>query len=149
MKNYVPAAIVFAGLFLVNTMNSSCSKKSDSTTEPKEQLIVRKWSINRIQLRLYYNGVFSKDTIIPQTPMPENFVSFDATGNFEYRFNTSTSDIGTYQFVGADSVISNVTTKVYRWKMLTLTDEIFTVMNTSTSPSFPGATVETYQTFVK
>ncbi len=81
--------------------------------------------------------------------MPENYVSFAAGGNFEYRFNNPAADVGTYQFVGTDSVVSNVTSKVYRWKMLTLTDVLFTVMNTSTNPAYPGATVETYQTFVK
>lgn len=127
----------------------SCTKTEDTSTVPKEQLVIGKWNINRMQLRLFYGGTFLKDTIIPQTPHPENFVQFQAGGSFEYRFNTTTSDFGTYQFIGADSVISNVTTKVYRWKMLTLTNQLFTVMNTSTNPSFPGATVETYQTFVK
>ena len=127
----------------------SCTKTEDTSTVPKEQLVIGKWNINRMQLRLFYGGTFLKDTIIPQTPHPENFVQFQAGGSFEYRFNTTTSDFGTYQFIGADSVISNVTTKVYRWKMLILTNQLFTVMNTSTDPSFPGATVETYQTFVK
>lgn len=149
MKTYVPVAILFAGLFLISITNSSCSKITDSSGVPKEQLIIGHWNINRVQLRLYYSGVFAKDTILKQTPMPENYVSFAAGGNFEYRFNKPTADVGTYQFVGTDSVISNVTSKVYKWKMLTLTDVLFTVMNTSTDPAYPGATVETYQTFVK
>ena len=150
MKSCVSAAMVFAGLLFLTAFNTSCSKAiADSSSKPKEQLVVGKWNINRIQLRLYYGGVFTKDTIVKQTPMPENFVKFEAAGNFEYRFNKSTSDFGTYQFVGADSVISDVVTKVYRWKMLTLTDVLFTVMNTSTDPAYPGATVETYQTFVR
>ena len=84
-----------------------------------------------------------------KTPKPENFVSFTAGGNFEYKFNTSTSDVGTYEIISADSVISYVPGKVYKWKMLTLTNVLFTVMNTSTDPAFPGAIVETYQTLVK
>ncbi len=149
MKNYVPVAIVFAGLFLISITNNSCTKQSDSSGLPKEQLIMGHWNINRIQLRIYYNGVFSKDTIIHQTPMPENFVDFSAGENFEYRFNVSASDVGSYHFSGADSVISSTASNVYRWKMLTLTDVLFTVMSTSTDPAFPGATVERYQTFVK
>lgn len=149
MKTHVPGAIVFAGLFFLTALNISCSKTKDTVAKPKEQQVIGKWNINRVQLRLYYGGVFSKDTIIKQTPMPENFVKFEAPANFEYRFNKNTSDTGTYSFIGADSVISNVTSKVYRWKILTLTDVLFTVMNTSTDPAYPGATVETYQTFVR
>ena len=101
-----------------------------------------------MQLKLYYAGVFAKDTIIPQTPMPENYVKFDATDHFEYRFNTGTIDTGSYHFIGADSIISTSASKTYRWKILTLYSFIFTMMNTSTSPAFPGATVETYYTLV-
>ena len=143
MKNYTPVVFIFTGLFLM------CKKLADSSGQPRDQLIMGHWNINRIQLRLYNNGVFFKDTILKQTPKPENFVSFFAGGNFEYKFNTSTSDAGTYEIVGADSVISYVPGKAYKWKMLTLTNVLFTVMNTSTDPAFPGATVETYQTFVK
>lgn len=145
MKNHMSAA----GLIVILLLVVSCNKIADSSTIPKDQLVIGKWNINRMQLRLYYGGVFTKDTIVQQTPLPENFVQFQAGGSFEYRFNTATSDFGTYQFVGADSLVSNVTTKTYRWKMLTLTNQLFTVVNTSTNPAFPGATVETYQTFVK
>ena len=141
--------VILTGLFITGLLLSSCKKTEDTSTVPKEQLVIGKWNINRMQLKLFYGGVFLKDTIIQQTPHPENFVQFQAGGGFEYRFNTTTSDFGTYQFVGADSVIANVTTKTYRWKMLTLTNQLFTVMNTSTDPGFPGATVEFYQTLVK
>ena len=149
MRNYTPTVLVFTGLFLMSVLHTSCKKLEDSSGQPKDQLIMGHWNINRIQLRLYYNGIFAKDTILKQTPKPENFVSFSAGGNFEYKFNTSTSDVGTYEIIGADSVISYVPGKLYRWKMLTLTNVLFTVMNTSTDPAFPGATVETYQTLVK
>ncbi len=149
MKNYTPAVIVFALLFLLSFSNTSCSKKVDGSGLPQDQLIQGHWNINRIQLRLYYNGVFAKDTIIKQTPKPENFVNFAAGGGFEYRFNTSTSDVGTYEIVHGDSVISNTAGKVYKWKMLTLIPTLFTVMTTSTDPAFPGAIVETYHTLVK
>ena len=149
MKNPWPPVMILTGLFITGILLSSCKKTEDTSTVPKEQLVIGKWNINRMQLKLFYGGVFFKDTIIPQTPHPENFVQFQAGGGFEYRFNTTASDFGTYQFVGADSVISNVTTKTYRWKMLTLTNQLFTVMNTSTDSAFPGATVEVYQTLVK
>ena len=149
MKNYTHAVLVFTGLLLMSVFNTSCKKLADSSGQPKDQLIMGHWNINRIQLRLYYNGIFAKDTILKQTPKPENFVSFSAGGIFEYKFNTSTSEVGTYEIVSGDSVVSYVPGKAYRWKMLTLTNVLFTVMSTSTDPAFPGATVERYQTFVK
>ena len=103
MKNLVPAIF---GLFLMSILVSSCSKSTDTATAPKEQVVVGRWNINRMQLRIYYGGVFSKDTIVAQTPMPENFIQFDAAGNFQYRFNTTAIDAGTYQFKGADSIIA-------------------------------------------
>jgi hypothetical protein len=149
MKNYTPAVIVFSVLFLLIISNTSCSKKDDSSGLTQDQLIQGHWNINRIQLRLYYSGVFTKDTILKQTPKPENFVDFASGGGFEYRFNTSSSDIGTYEIVHGDSVISNTSGNTYRWKILTLIPGLFTVMNTGTDPAFPGATVETYHTLVK
>ena len=149
MKANFTGAYAIALLFSIIVFSVSCSKGKDTSNTPREQLVVGKWNINRVQLRIYYSGTFFKDTIIPLTPMPENFVKFDVGNAFEYRFNKNTSDLGTYQFVGTDSVISNVTSKVYRWKILTMTDVLFTVMTTTTDPAFPGAIVENYQTFVK
>lgn len=148
MKNLSAIAAVVVGSLLLLAGMISCSKTTEAPAVPNSQLVVGKWNINRMQLKLYYAGIFAKDTIIPQTPKPENFVRFDAAGNFEYRFNTSTSDNGTYQFNGADSIISTSASRTYRWKILTLYSFLFTMMNTSTSPDFPGATVETYYTLV-
>jgi hypothetical protein len=90
-----------------------------------------------------------KDTIIKQTPMPDNFVNLDAGGSFQYRFNTAVIEAGNYKFSGADSLIAN-TGKLYCWKILTLTKDIFTVSNSAHSDAFyPGGIVETYQTFVR
>lgn len=130
-------------------LTNSCTKAKDTSGIPKETLAVGKWNINRMQLRIYYAGTFSRDTIIPQTPLPENYVQFDASGGFQYKFNTANADMGTYQFVGVDSLIAISATKTYNWKWLTITDVLFTCMTTGTSPAFPGATVETYYTLVK
>ena len=148
MKNLISIVVLFTGILLFSCFISSCTKDDTNSNKPKEQQVVGTWSINRVQLKLYYGGTFLKDTIVQQSYHP-NYVKFDGNGNFEYKFNQPAADVGTYQFAGADSVISNVTSKIYRWKMLTLTDVLFTVMNTSTDPAFPGATVETYQTFVR
>ncbi len=148
MKNLISVMVLFMGIIVFSCFISSCTKENANIDKPKEQQVIGTWSINRVQLKLYYGGVFFKDTIVAQTSYP-NFVKFESNGSFEYKFNKPAADVGTYQFTGADSVVSNVTSKIYRWKMLTLTDVLFTVMNTSTDPAYPGATVETYQTFVR
>ena len=148
MKNLISVMVLFMGIIVLSCFISSCTKENTNIDKPKEQQVIGTWSINRVQLKLYYGGVFFKDTIVAQTTYP-NYVKFESNGSFEYKFNKPAADVGTNQFTGADSVVSNVTAKIYRWKMLTLTDVLFTVMITSTDPAYPGATVETYQTFVR
>ncbi|WP_462220631.1 hypothetical protein [Ferruginibacter sp.] len=150
MKNFYTASVLFIGIVVVSCFTPSCAKPDTSQDKPKEQQVVGEWWIERVQLRLYYNNVFSKDTIIDRTPKPKNFVQFDANLNFQYCYNSSTINTGTYKFSGTDSLIATTPSKTYGWKMLTLTSEIFTVVNTSTNdPAFPGAKVETYQTFAR
>jgi hypothetical protein len=149
MKTFFTPLVVIAGLFSVIIITNSCAKPDHSADLPKEQQIVGKWSINRIQLKLYSGSVFIKDTIIPQYPKPENFASFDNDLGFTYRFNSTVSDVGDYKFKGSDSVISNSLPKSYRWKILMLTNTLFTVVNKGTDPAFPGYTVERYHTFVR
>ena len=126
----------------------SC-KKPSVDAKPKEQLILGKWSINKIRISLVNNGVVLKDSTVPNTPQPENYVTFKADGSLEYKLNSTVTNTGTYHFVGTDSVYATIGTTLYKWKNLLLTDEIFNVQNTQTFPQFPGSTVETYQTFVK
>jgi hypothetical protein len=149
MKTTFTSVVFITSLFFVSVIADSCAKPDHSADLPKEQQVVGKWSINRIQLKIYASGVFIKDTILQQTPHPVNYVQFDANGSFEYKFNTTTADVGTYQFVGADSLVSNSSPANYRWKMLTLTSVLFTVVNTTTDPAYPGSVVERYQTFVR
>ena len=149
MKNPFTAFLFIAILFLVLVLLNSCAKADHSADLPKEQQVVGKWSINRIQLKIYSGGVFIKDTILKQTPKPENFVSFNAAGGFEYRFNTATSDKGTYEFAGSGLLISNSVPNTYNWTMLTLTSVLFTVVSKGPDPAFPGMFVERYQTFVR
>jgi hypothetical protein len=152
MKNLYSATLLFVGIVITTCSVSSCKKTDTISDKPKEEGVLGNWAINRVQLKLYYNGVFFKDTILPAKPKPTNYMVLGAVpnGSFEYRLNVSSPDVGTYQFKGADSLIANTSSKTYRWKMLTLTDVLFTVVSTSTNdPAFPGAKVETYQTFVR
>jgi hypothetical protein len=143
-------AILIAGLFSVSGILSSCAKPDHSADLPKEQQIVGEWFINRIELNVYNGSALIIDTILKQTPKPKNLVKFDTGGGFEFRFNTTTSNIGTYQFVGSDSIVSVTPAITYRWKMLTLTKVLLTAKSTSTNnPAYPGSTVETYYTFVR
>ncbi len=150
MKNFITTSVLFVGIVIICCFISSCTKPDTSSDKPKEEQAIGEWSINRVQLRIYYNNVFSKDTIVPGKALPKNFVSLDAGGNFQYCFGSTTINSGIYLWKGADSLISTTPSKIYRWKMLTLTNVLFTVMSTSTNdPAFPGAKVETYQTFVR
>ncbi len=148
MKTTYPALLLIAGLFSLTFITNSCAKPDHSADLPKEQQVVGQWSINRVQLKLYSGGVFVKDTILNQTNHP-NIVKFDANGGFQYKFNSTTADIGTYEFVGSSSLISNSAPKSYNWTMLTLTNVLFTVVSKGPDPAFPGYTVERYQTFVR
>lgn len=140
---------LMAGLFSLFTILNSCTKADTSSNLPKEQQVVGEWVINRVQLRVYQNGVFVKDTIIKSTPKPKNFVRFGADGSFEYKLNSTTSDLGTYEFAGSGTLITNSSPKSYNWTMLTLTNVLFTLVSKGPDPAFPGAFVERYQTFTR
>ncbi len=149
MKTTYNSLLIIAGLISLSILFSACEKADKSAILPKEQQVVGTWSINRIQLKIYINGTFIMDTILKQTPNPVNYVSFDANGGFEYKFNTASADVGTYEFAGGGSLITNSSPKSYDWTMLTLTNVLFTVVSKGTDPAFPGALVERYQTFVR
>lgn len=148
MKTTYTYMLFIAGLFSFSIFINSCAK-DPSTNLPKEQLVVGKWVINRVQLKVFQNGVFVQDTIIKSTPKPENFVRFDANGGFEYKLNSTTSDLGTYEFAGAGIMVTNSSPKSYNWTMITLTDVLFTLVSKGADPAFPGAYVERYQTFTR
>ena len=123
-------------LFLCLFCSLSC-KKSNVDSKPKEELILGKWSINKIRVALVNNmGVVINDSTAPNTPQPENYVSFKADGSLEYKFNSTITNTGTYHFVGEDSVYATIGTTLYKWKNLLLTTEIFNVQNTQLFPSY-------------
>jgi hypothetical protein len=127
----------------------SCKKGDPAVARPKEQLIAARWSINRVQVKGYLAGTLVKDSLVPNTPQPVNFVQFDGAGNVEYRFNKPTSDFGTYRFVGDDSIHATIGGVLYRWKNLLLTETNMNVVTSGAYPAIPGATMEVYQTFVR
>jgi hypothetical protein len=148
MKSFTPV-IVLAAIISFTTILSGCGKSTPDVNKPIEA-VEGKWIIARIQQRIYYGGVFNKDTILPSKSRGENAIYLEPTKVFKYNFNTTIIDTGTYNYVGSDSIVAVTSTKTYRWKMLTLTDLLFTTKSTSTNdPAFPGATVETYHTFIR
>ena len=149
MKTSFIYLFLIAGFLSLTLLTNSCSKADTGSDLPKEQQVVGEWVINRVQLKVFQNGVFVKDTIIKSTPKPKNFVRFDANGGFEYKLNSTTSDIGTYEFAGAGTLVTNSSPKSYNWTMLTLTSVLFTVVSKGADPAFPGAFVERYQTFTR
>ena len=149
MKNVYQALLLFVGLISIAVLTDSCGK-AEKPTLPKEQAVVGQWGINRVQLRLYSGSTFIKDTILPKTPKPKNYVVFAENGDFEFKFNSATSNTGTYAFAGTDSIIGTTGPKIYKWKMLTITPILFTTVSTSTNdPAFPGMKVETYYTLTR
>jgi hypothetical protein len=149
MKTTYTRILLTAVLFSLSTLINSCAKKDTSVSLPKDQAVVGKWVINRVQLKIFQGGVFVKDTIIKSTPKPENMVKFEANGGFEYKLNSTTSDLGTYEFVGASGLVTNSTPHSFNWTILTLTDVLFTAVSKGADPAFPGAYVERYQTFTR
>jgi hypothetical protein len=148
MKTTYTFMLLTAGLFSLSIFIGSCAKDT-STSLPKEQLVVGKWVINRVQVKVYQNNVLVKDSIIKSTPKPANFVQFDANGGFEYKLNSTTSDIGTYEFTGPVTLVTNSSPKSYNWTMITLSDVLFTVVTKGPDAAFPGAYVERYQTLTR
>lgn len=148
MKTTYTPLFLIAILFAV-TVFTGCAKADTSADKPKEEQVVGEWVINRVQLKLFQNGSFVKDTIIKSTPKPKNFVRFEADGGFEYKLNSTVSDLGTYEFAGAGTLITNSSPKTYNWTMLTLTNVLFTVVSKGSDPAFPGYYVERYQTFTR
>lgn len=147
MKSNFTSLLIIAGLFTITIFTGSCAKSDNSADLPKQQLIVGEWYIARVQLRLYSGNSFIKDSIITNTPKPKNFVRFDAGSGFEYKYNTTSSNVGEYAFAGLDSIISITPAVTYRWKLLLLTKNLLTTSTTATNdPAFPGLKVETYYT---
>jgi hypothetical protein len=149
MKTTYTPLLLLAILFSVTVFTGGCAKADTSADKSKEEQVVGEWVINRVQLKLFQNGVFVKDTIIKSSPKPKNFVSFGADGRFEYKLNSTTSDIGTYEFAGAGTLLTNSSPKSYNWTMITLTNVLFTLVQKGSDPAFPGYYVERYQTFTR
>ena len=150
MRNFLPVSTLFILIALVAATSVSCKKTDTADPGSKEDLVLDRWYISRIQLKIYSGGVFVKDSIIPPKPKPENFVIFGANGDFEYRYNTTVSEYGSYSFSGADSMIAISDARTYRWKMLTLTKDLFTVVTRSTTDQYyPGHDVENFKTFIR
>lgn len=109
-----------------------------------------KWSINAIRYQVYEGSTTPKDSTVPWVPNPENYVIFDGVANFQYAFNSPQTINGNYSFISADSISISMDAETTRWKILLLTPTNFNIERTSGNlHDFPGATVVTYQSFVR
>ncbi len=150
MKTPIQAIGIICFILLSSILIISCSKVDPSPLLTKEEGVPYKWLINRVQLNVFTNGVLVKDTIIPRSPKPSNYIDFKPGGNFEYRFNTNFSNFGTYQLSSVDSIIAITPAKTYKLKILTLTNNLLTTRSTSSNdPLYPGSVVETYHTLIR
>ncbi len=141
---------------LATVIFTGCKKEDKAVARPKEQLIQAKWEINKVQLKFYTSsGVLVKDSTVKQTPQPQNYATFSGSSAVEYRFNKPTSDIGTYGFVGADSIYASIGTSIPdittsgNWYNQLLTETNFNLIGRGTSPGYPGYYVIIYQNFVR
>jgi hypothetical protein len=146
MKSIIALASILSISSLLFTLGC---KKSNVENGTKETLILGKWNIVKIELNIYNNTTLLKDSVLPYTPQPANYVIFNANGTLEYKFNKPTTDLGTYQFVGSDSVYATIGGSLYKWKNLLLTTQLFNVKNTQSYQPLPGTIVHTYQSFAR
>jgi hypothetical protein len=146
-KNLHLVHILLGAIFLLTI--TSCFKKGIKDAVTLDQA-AGKWSINAIRYQIYYGTPVPKDSTVPWRPVVENFVSFDGISRLEYCFNSSSATGGEYAFVGSDSIDIKVGNDINRWKIDLLTNTNFNIERTSTdNNAFPGATVVTYQGFVR
>ena len=68
MKTSFTYLFLIAGFLSLTLLTNSCSKADTGSDLPKEQQVVGEWVINRVQLKVFQNGVFVQDTIIKSTP---------------------------------------------------------------------------------
>ena len=148
MKKYLHLSSIVLCLVLIVTTTNSC-KKGEKNAVTLDRA-AGKWSINAIRMEIYYGGVLSKDSTVPWRPVVENYVSFDGVSTMEYCFNQAAANDGRYQLNGSDSINLQVASEASRWKILLLTTTNFNIRTTSTdNHNFPGATVITYQSYVR
>jgi hypothetical protein len=146
-KNLRLLHILPASFFLLTIFGCAKPGIKDPVTLDKA---AGKWSINAIRYKIYYGTPEAKDSTIPWKPVLENYVSFDGASHLEYCFNSPVATGGEYSFIGKDSIDMKIGSEVNRWKILLLTGTNFNIERTSTNnTSFPGATVVTYQGFVR
>jgi hypothetical protein len=109
-----------------------------------------KWSINAIRMQAFNGKTLLRDSTVPWRPVVENYVSFDGISNLNYCFNSANSTAGDYKLLANDSIILRVGNDNRRWKILLLTSTNFNIETTTDDDdNFPGATVVTFQGFVR
>ena len=122
--------------------------KKAATASISTSLLVGHWYIHHIYVRSYQNNVFIKDSTFHNLPQP-NYVVFNGNGTLEYRYNSPTSEMGTYLLKGADSVYATIGGTSYKWKIDLLISTNFNVQETTYDSPIHGFDMETYQSFVK
>lgn len=148
MKKHLHFLHILLGFIFLLTI-TSCFKKGIKDAVTLDQA-AGKWSINAIRYKIYYGTPEAKDSTVPWKPVIENYVSFDGVSHLEYCFNSRSATDGEYSFVGNDSIDIKVGNDINRWKIQLLTNTNFNIERTYVdNTKFPGATVVTYQGFVR
>ena len=147
MKRNLLAVCTILGLLSISFFTGCKKGINDAVTLDKAS---GKWSINAIRMQAFNGSTLLRDSTVPWRPIVENYVSFDGISNVNYCFNSSTSTPGEYKLLPNDSIMLSVGNDNRRWKILLLTATNFNIETTDVDNSdFPGATVVTFQGFVR
>ncbi len=147
MKRNLLSVYALVGLLSISCFTGCKKGIKDPVTLDKAS---GKWSINAIRMQAFNGTTLLRDSTVPWQPIIENYVSFDGISNVNYCFNSSTSTPGDYKLLASDSIMLRVGNDNRRWKILLLTATNFNIETTDHDNSaFPGATVVTYQGFVR
>ena len=139
IRTILPAFILLVTL-------AGCNKGTKESVSTS--LVVGHWYIHHVYLRSYHSNVLIRDSTLPNLPQ-SNYVNFNSNGTIEYRYNTASSETGTYFLKGADSIYATLGGTLYKWKIDLLISTNFNVQTTAFDYPLHSFDTETYQSFVK
>lgn len=144
---YLIIALSLASLLLI--FGSGCKKAETNAINPDR--FGGAWEINALRFSATYPDGRVRDSIVPWTPTPKNYIAFLGADRLEYQFNQPAAIIGRYAYNGYDEVTLNLGDVPQTYRVLLLTRTNFNIeRRLSSHPSFPGASfVMFYQNFVR
>lgn len=149
MKKQLNLIIALSLATLLLIFGSGCKKGEANAVNPDR--FGGAWEINALRFSATYPDGRIRDSIVPWTPNPKNYIAFVGANRLEYQFNQPAAIIGTYAYDGFDSLTLNLGDVPQTYRVLLLTRTNFNIERRLAShPNFPGASyVMLYQNFVR